>query len=195
MPLPVITEKEVQDGRVVAWLSYWGVLFAIPFFAQPENRFSQFHVRQGVNLLLWELGLVLLAMGVMLVGVVLTGATTIVAYGSAASGAAVPGYGLFPYLVFLAFYGVAILLVLFVCLLGLFSFYGIYNAATGRVVELPIVGRTARRFYPSSWNLVTATFASPSAEPRERCSSCGKFRGADGLFCGKCGERYDAAMA
>ena len=48
------TPEEIEEGKSLAWLAYLGILFLVPMLSQKGNRFSAFHVRQGIVLLgLW----------------------------------------------------------------------------------------------------------------------------------------------
>jgi uncharacterized membrane protein len=48
-------DPDVQDGKGLAWLSYLGILFLIPLLAKKENKFCQFHAKQGLVLLIAEI--------------------------------------------------------------------------------------------------------------------------------------------
>ena len=49
-----IPQEEIDKGKGLAWLSYWGILFLVPLLAQRDNRYSQFHAKQGLALfILW----------------------------------------------------------------------------------------------------------------------------------------------
>lgn len=41
-------EKDVQENRIWAVLSYLGILFVIPLLLKKESKFAQFHGRQGL---------------------------------------------------------------------------------------------------------------------------------------------------
>jgi uncharacterized membrane protein len=44
----------VEDGKSLAWLSYFGLLLLIPLLVKPDNSFCKHHAKQGlVMLLLW----------------------------------------------------------------------------------------------------------------------------------------------
>lgn len=42
------TDKDVEEGKSMAWLAYLGILFLIPLLAMKENKFAQFHAKQGM---------------------------------------------------------------------------------------------------------------------------------------------------
>ncbi len=48
------SEKEKEDGKVMAILSYISLLSLIPYFTEKENKWVRFHAIQGVNLLIIE---------------------------------------------------------------------------------------------------------------------------------------------
>lgn len=45
-----IPEKEIEEGRVLAVIGYLWILFLLPLLLQRQNRFAQFHGRQGLIL-------------------------------------------------------------------------------------------------------------------------------------------------
>lgn len=48
-------DPDVQDGKALAWLSYLGILFLIPLLAKRQNKYCQFHAKQGLVLLIAEI--------------------------------------------------------------------------------------------------------------------------------------------
>ncbi len=48
-------DKEIQEGKVLALLSYLGVLCLVPLLLKKENKFVLFHGKQGLVLFLGEL--------------------------------------------------------------------------------------------------------------------------------------------
>ena len=53
-------DKDVEENKVVAALSYLGPLFFIPLFLKRESPFCQFHAKQGlVFFVIWMVGWVL----------------------------------------------------------------------------------------------------------------------------------------
>lgn len=57
------TKKEIADGKLMAILSYIGILALIPYFAEPDNKFVRYHAIQGMNLLILE-AIIAIALGV-----------------------------------------------------------------------------------------------------------------------------------
>ena len=49
------SKKDVEDGKLMAILSYIGILALIPYFAEKDNKFVVYHAKQGLNLLIIEL--------------------------------------------------------------------------------------------------------------------------------------------
>lgn len=48
-------KEDIEKGKLMAVLSYIGILVVIPYFAEKENKFVRFHAIQGLNLLLINL--------------------------------------------------------------------------------------------------------------------------------------------
>lgn len=49
------SEKEKEDGKLMAILSYIGFLAFVPYFIEKNNRWVRYHAIQGVNLVIIEL--------------------------------------------------------------------------------------------------------------------------------------------
>jgi uncharacterized membrane protein len=50
-------QKDIEENRAVAYLSYIGILFLVPLLAKPESKFCKFHAKQGLVLTLgWVAG-------------------------------------------------------------------------------------------------------------------------------------------
>ena len=50
-------DKDVEENRVVAVLSYLGPLFFVPLFLKRESPFCQFHAKQGLAFfVVWMIG-------------------------------------------------------------------------------------------------------------------------------------------
>lgn len=98
-----ISQEEISSGKVMAVLSYLGCLMLIPLFAGRKNKFSKFHLNQG---------LVLFVTNVLLSVIV----------------NCIPKIG-------------SILAVFVSIVMLIFEIIGIVNAATGKVKELPLIGK------------------------------------------------------
>lgn len=44
---------EVNKGRLLAFLSYFGILSVLPFLIQPKNKYAVSHGRQGLCIFTW----------------------------------------------------------------------------------------------------------------------------------------------
>lgn len=49
------SKEEIENGKLMALLSYIGILALIPYFAEKENKYVRFHAIQGLNLLIVNL--------------------------------------------------------------------------------------------------------------------------------------------
>ena len=47
-----ITKQEIDQGKGMAVLSYFGILALIPYFSEKKNKFVRFHAIQGMNIML-----------------------------------------------------------------------------------------------------------------------------------------------
>lgn len=56
------SEKEKEDGKLMAILSYIGLLAFIPYFFEKDNCWVKYHAIQGVNLVIIELILYVIGM-------------------------------------------------------------------------------------------------------------------------------------
>lgn len=45
-------DNDIQENKVIAALSYLGILVLIPLLAKKDSKFAQFHAKQGVVLLI-----------------------------------------------------------------------------------------------------------------------------------------------
>lgn len=45
-----MNQNDVQSGKAMAILSYFGILSLIPYFSEKNNQYVRFHAVQGVNL-------------------------------------------------------------------------------------------------------------------------------------------------
>ncbi|TAH74772.1 MAG: hypothetical protein EWM47_01750 [Anaerolineaceae bacterium] len=113
--------RDIADNKIMALLSYLGLLVLIPMFAAPKNsRYARFHVQQGFTLFLLYIGLAILNF---LMGFI---KTTRYIWGVPYQ--ATPGI--------VIFIGWLLGIPLFIL-----SIIGIINAYQGRAKELPIIGK------------------------------------------------------
>jgi len=55
----VTVDKDVEEGKGIAWLSYLGLLFLVPLLAKKDNKFCKYHVKQGIVLVIvWVIFLI-----------------------------------------------------------------------------------------------------------------------------------------
>ena len=104
--------KDVADNKVVAVMSYMFILVAVPVFVGRQSPYVRYHLNQALSL--WCLALACLPLAC--VNFVI---------------------GLIPIIGWII--GGLIGMTVFLTLTG-FAAYGVYNAATGRCVPLPIIG-------------------------------------------------------
>lgn len=119
--------QDIANNKVMAVLSYLGLLWLIPFFAAKQSQFARFHVKQAFLVVCSQVGFEILS--VLLCAVIKTPVTVLgyVAYYRT------PGILLvFLWLIRLAIWAMAIL--------------GIVNAAQGKAKELPFIGKFVSKF-------------------------------------------------
>jgi uncharacterized membrane protein len=108
-------KNDIEQNRVMAILAYLGILVIIPIAAAKNSKFATYHANQGLILLIAELIL------------------------SAAASVSSAFFGLLNIGFFIALYHITVwplsLLLLALVILG------IYNAASGKARELPVIGR------------------------------------------------------
>jgi len=44
------TDKDIQENKIIALLSYIGILFLIPLLVKKDSKFAKFHAKQGLVL-------------------------------------------------------------------------------------------------------------------------------------------------
>lgn len=49
------TQEDIQNNKVMAVLSYFGILALIPFLAAKESPYAQYHAKQGLTLFIVEI--------------------------------------------------------------------------------------------------------------------------------------------
>lgn len=49
------TKEEIDAGKLMAILSYLGILCLIPYFAEKDNKYVRYHAIQGLNLFIIDL--------------------------------------------------------------------------------------------------------------------------------------------
>lgn len=43
-------DKSIEEGKLFAFIGYWGLLFLVPILAKKDNKFAVFHGKQGMVL-------------------------------------------------------------------------------------------------------------------------------------------------
>lgn len=112
--------QDIANNKVMAVLSYLGILVLIPWFAAPQSRFARFHAKQGVTLFLVDIAYTIISV---LLGLIKT-----------------PHY-----YYFFEYYATPWYINLLIFIIGIpvivLTILGIVNAARGHAKELPIIGR------------------------------------------------------
>jgi len=107
-------KKDIEDNKVMAILSYIGILFLIPLLAAKDSKFARYHTNQGLVLFIADL----------IVGAAVSVVGTILAF--------IPILGWIVVALVSLAAGIAILALMIV---------GIINAANGKAKELPVIGK------------------------------------------------------
>jgi uncharacterized membrane protein len=108
-----VNPQDAQDNKLMAILSYLGILVLIPLFAAKESPFARFHTNQGLILMIVEIAYSIIVWVLSIILVIVA-----------------PG---------LAFI-VTIFNLVSIALLVL-AIIGIINAAKGETKELPLIGK------------------------------------------------------
>jgi uncharacterized membrane protein len=57
-------DKTIEEGKIWAFIGYWGILFLVPLLGKKDNKFAVFHGKQGMVLfiawvvIVWILGFI-----------------------------------------------------------------------------------------------------------------------------------------
>ncbi|MGN0517757.1 MAG: zinc-ribbon domain-containing protein [Acutalibacteraceae bacterium] len=116
---------DIQQNKFMAILSYFGLFALIPYFGAKQSPYAQYHAKQGMNLMLVDIGVGILAFLLGLIKVTKV-------------------YGWIPQQVTPGWV-VAIQAILWLIVLA-FAIIGIVNAAEGKAKELPIIGKYIKIF-------------------------------------------------
>lgn len=133
---PEATENQIKEGKSLAWLAYFGILFLIPLLAHKDNPFSKYHVRQGIVLYIATLALIII---LLMVGVVFNTITKSIS---------APGAGAI--CTFLGWFLTITLLVVIGFAGGGFAIFGIIKSASGQFWKVPLLGNIAEKWYYKS---------------------------------------------
>lgn len=107
------TASDIQQNKVMAVLSYLGILVLIPLFAAKDSPFARFHALQGINLFILEIAFGIVSFIITLIFAFISGILSTI-------------WGLISWLVSLAFFVLVVI--------------GLVNAAQGKAKELPLIG-------------------------------------------------------
>ena len=115
-------DRNIEEGKPLAWLSYLGLLFLVPLLALKENKFAQFHAKQGVAFFVgWVIGFIALLIVTAILGLI-----------------PIIGWILGILLGFFFWIFFVIMAIL-----------GIVNSLQGKYWEMPIFGKLAQKLFPS----------------------------------------------
>jgi len=59
--MPAANPKDIDENKLMAVLSYFGILVLIPLLAKKESPYAQFHAKQGLVLLIFGIALGIIA--------------------------------------------------------------------------------------------------------------------------------------
>jgi uncharacterized membrane protein len=52
-------DKTVDEGKIWAFLGYWGILFLVPLLGKKDNKFAVFHGKQGMVLFIAAIAIII----------------------------------------------------------------------------------------------------------------------------------------
>ncbi len=102
--------QDIQNNKIMAILSYFGILVLVPILAAKESKFARFHANQGLILCICSIA----------VWLVISIITSVLTWRL---------YWLISIISLVAWVGILILAII-----------GIINAANGKAKELPVIG-------------------------------------------------------
>jgi len=166
---PYATEEQVRKGKSVAWLSYLGIFFVIPLSMERENPYAMHHVRQGITLLIFRMGLVIGIMLLWILGLIIIAAV---------------GYPIGSLILMTIGYG----LMLIVGLVGsVFAIIGLVKAASGNLWKIPIIGGLGERWFGKK--LACEEIKETTRRKNMYCRNCGKEVAQNAEYCIHCGVK------
>ncbi len=107
------SQQDIEQNKGMAVLSYLGLLVLIPLLAVKDSKFARFHANQGLVLLLFEVGFVIIVSILQWILIAIS---------------------------WRLYFLVTILWLLFIPL-GVLAIIGIINAVNGKAKELPVIGK------------------------------------------------------
>jgi len=115
--------QDAEQNKLMGVLSYFGILWLIPFFTKKDSPFAMYHVKQGVNLTLLWVAYAIASPILRLIKVTKTESL----------------WGI-PYEVKVTPWFITLLLTLVSIGIGVLAILGIINAVKGKKEPLPLVG-------------------------------------------------------
>lgn len=116
-------DRSIEEGKPLAWLSYLGLLFLIPLLVLKENKFAQFHAKQGVAFFIgWVIGFIALLIITFILGFI-------------------PIIGLILN---------TLLWILFWIFFVIMAILGIVNSLQGKYWRMPIFANFTQKLFPSN---------------------------------------------
>lgn len=115
-------QADIQNNKLFAILAYFGILVLIPILARKDSKFARFHANQGLILFI-------ISVAVSVVFGIISGIISGVAVATLST--ALLGLSTV----------VSAIQALFSIAIFVFEIMGIVNAATGKVKELPLIGK------------------------------------------------------
>ncbi len=116
----MISQEDINKNKVISVFSYLSLLIIIPLFVAPDSKYARFHIIQGINLLILNVIYAIISC--------LLNLTIEPNY--------VLGVSTSPIPIFIVF--INFILGIFIVIL---SVVGVFNAATGKIKELPFIGK------------------------------------------------------
>lgn len=110
--------NDVQDNKVMAVLSYIGILCLIPIFGAKDSKYAQYHASQGLTLCLFNLAYAIIV--AIIKGIL---------------------FNILPWTMLGVYSVISMFLFLGNIAFVVFAIMGIVNAVQGQMKELPIIGK------------------------------------------------------
>jgi len=111
-------DKDIEEGKIWAFIGYWGILFLVPLLGKKDNKFAVFHGKQGM----------VLCIGAIVVSIVFWILTFL--------------FGLIHPAIGALFYIILIIIWLAIVVLGII---GMIKSLTGDYWKMPIFGDIAEK--------------------------------------------------
>ena len=116
---------DIEQNKGISVLSYFGILFLVPYLSRKESKFAQFHAKQGFNLFLTYIAFIIVNILLHLIQFTKT--------------QYVYGYPIGE-VEYTPWFVTLICTLLGLCVFAL-AIIGIINAVSGKAKELPLIGK------------------------------------------------------